>query len=61
MNQKEKWTPKIIECPNPENCDELHNEAWSLGGEDGIGADCSNHHSDCECQDCMTYAYLFLK
>lgn len=45
-----KWEPKIIECPDPENCEELHNE----------GPEAEHHHYGCECNDCMRY-YWSLK
>ena len=43
---KKKWRPTIIECPDPESCDEFHNE--------------TGHHYSCECDDCM-FEYWMLK
>ena len=49
-------------CQDVENCDREHNEKWDVGGaEGGIGADCSDHHYECACDDCQMYIYLFLK
>ncbi|MHC4302766.1 MAG: hypothetical protein ACYS7Y_36365 [Planctomycetota bacterium] len=39
-------SPKERTCPDPENCQELHNE--------------TEHHYGCECGDCM-YEYWLLK
>ena len=44
------FRPKILECPNPEDCEELHNE----------GPVAEHHHYGCECQDCMRH-YWSLK
>jgi len=37
---------KPIECPDPETCEELHNE--------------NGHHYECECSECL-YEYWVLK
>lgn len=42
--------PHIIECPNPETCNELHNEDIGQG----------EHHYGCECERCV-YIYWTLK
>jgi hypothetical protein len=45
---QKKWVPKYLPCPDPEGCDELHNEC-SEGCADG------EHHYGCECRCCMHY------
>lgn len=47
------YQPKILTCPDPENCDEWHNDEDSHPGE--------THHYGCECDDCMAYYQRVLK
>lgn len=49
------WKPIILKCPDPENCEELHNELPLWMEQEGIA-----HHYGCECNECMRF-YWYLK
>jgi len=38
--------PNVIPCPDPETCDELHNDELPNG---------EIHHYGCECEDCVEF------
>jgi hypothetical protein len=38
------YVPEFKPCPDPEECEEMHNE--------------STHHYGCECRDCMQEYWL---
>ncbi len=44
------YKPEYKLCPDPEHCDELHNEVFD--------SDDTPHHYGCECDGCMRFYWL---